>query len=60
MLDLINSVLNPLLNGRRKNWIETADSAEHSWQQHLERKNISTVQVFVSDPSVTPNHRRVA
>src|SRR6516225_11278229 len=43
MLDLINSVLNPLLNGRRKNWIETANSAEHSWQQHVERKNISTV-----------------
>jgi hypothetical protein len=43
MLDLINSVLNPLLNGRRKNWIETANSAEYSWQQHVERKNISTV-----------------
>jgi hypothetical protein len=43
MLNLINSVLNPLLNGSRKNWIETANSAEHSWQQHVERKNISTV-----------------
>jgi len=42
MLDLINSVLNPLLNSRSKNWIEATNSAEHSWQQHVERKNIST------------------
>jgi len=50
MLDLINSVLNPLLNSRSKNWIEATNSAEHSWQQHVERKNISTVQLFISDP----------
>ena len=50
MLDLIDSVLNPLLNSRGKNWIETTNSAEHSWQQHVERKNISTVQLLVSDP----------
>src|SRR6516164_5704749 len=39
MLDLIDSVLNPLLNSRSKNWIETTNSAEHSRQQRLERKN---------------------
>ena len=50
MLDLINSVLNPLLNSRGKNRIEASNSAEHSWQQRVECENISTVQLFISDP----------
>ena len=51
MLDLINSVLNPLLNSRSKNWIEATNSAEQGRQQHLEREHIRVerFELFVND-----------